>query len=303
MPTYSAAATIPAVDKDVPLSLFGGANTELSPSDLPEGGSPGSQDVTFIPGGTFTRPALRGILSSRASSLIVYLKTYVQPNGVPITLFLDSGGNLWTEYPTITPGQKTLLRAGISGLYAQSVTAFGREYIATSDGKVGYDVPLQFDGTYLDRVSQDGPGGPPTVVDLLSANLAIASLTPQANLTIASAIETGTLMTVTTTTAHGLYVNDQILVHTGNSEIDNDGQPILVQEVADTVTFSYEVGLPSLPAQSSGTVTPLAITLVTSAPHGLITDDSFVISGTGTAYDNNYNQVINSTAVNLASIS
>src|SRR5271157_4645771 len=144
MPTYSAAATIPAVDKDVPLSLFGGANTELSPSDLPEGGSPASQDVEFIPGGVFSRRGMHQVLATQAPASLTYLKTYVQPNGIPINLLGDSAGNLWAEYPLTYPGQKTLLRSGIAGLYSQSVTAFGREYIATSDGQVGVDIPLQF---------------------------------------------------------------------------------------------------------------------------------------------------------------
>lgn len=39
----------------VPLTVFGGAVTEMAPSDLPEGASPWNQDVDYLPGSVFTR--------------------------------------------------------------------------------------------------------------------------------------------------------------------------------------------------------------------------------------------------------
>ena len=303
MSTYSAAASIPATDKDVPLSLFGGANTELSPSDLPEGGSPDSEDVEFVPGSVKTRRGFHSILTNPAFFNIIYCKTYLQPNSVPITLFQDQGGNLWAEYPTISPGLKTLLRTGIVGSWNQSVTAFGREYIANSDTQAGLDIPLQFDGTHLDRVSQDGVGAPPLARDLTVGTLDITGIIPRPALTIANTIENGTLMTITTTTPHGLYVNDQVLVSSGNVVIDNSSQPILVQEVSSAYSFSYEVGIPNLPTFTTGTVQPLSIVLMLNGAHQLLTGDSFTITGTNTAYDNNYNQVVNGNAVALEQIS
>lgn len=302
MPTYSAAVQIPATDKDVPLSLFGGANTELSPTDLPEGGSPGSEDVTFLPGSVQTRPGMHRILISALPSGIIYCKTYLQPNGFPITLMQDSSGHMWEEFPTTAPGVVAPLRANIPGTLVQSVTAFGREYIANSDGQVGLDVPLQFDGTHLDRVTQDGPGAPPTVSDALVNSLTLTSLTPLGSLTIANTIETGTLMTITTTAAHGLFVNDLVIVDTGDVVTDNSSLPILVQEVSSPTSFSYEVGVPNLPTFTSGTVQRLTVTLVLPSAHGLLTGDSFTISGTSSSYDNNFNQVVNGDAVGLASI-
>src|SRR5882762_5685129 len=47
----------------VPLSVFGGAVTEMSPEDLPEGASPFSQDVDFIPGSVFTRGGRQSVYS------------------------------------------------------------------------------------------------------------------------------------------------------------------------------------------------------------------------------------------------
>src|SRR5271166_4704950 len=302
MPTYSAAATIPAVDKDVPLSLFGGANTELSPSDLPEGGSPASQDVEFIPGGVFSRRGMHQVLTTQAPASITYLKTYVQPNGIPINLFSDALGNLWTSDPFTYPAHKVLLRTGIAGLFNQSVTVFGREYIATSDGQVGADIPLQFDGTNLDRVTQDGPGAPPSISDLAPPTFT-TSITAPAALTISSATEDGTLITIVTTTPHGLYVGDSVLVSTGQPVFDNYSAPIAVQAVPSSTSFSYEVGITGLPTQTSGTVQSLVFTVVTGAPHGEITGDQFMITGTSGAYDNNFSQVISGPTLTISAIS
>ena len=52
-----------------------------------------------------------------------------------------------------------------SGARAKSTTIFGREYVATNDGKFGLGMPLQYDDTNLDRVSQDGPGAGPSVTE------------------------------------------------------------------------------------------------------------------------------------------
>ncbi len=302
MPTYSAAASIPATDKDVPLSLFGGLNTELAPTDLPEGGSPDSNDVEFLPGSVHTRRGLHKVLSVPCPGPIYYLKTYLQPNGKPLNLFSDALGNLWVEDPVNSPGTKTLLRAGIPGTYNSSVTAFGREYIANNDTQVGADIPLQYDGTNLDRVSQDGVGAPPTLSDAQVNTQTLTSITPEPQLTISNTIQTGTLMTITTTTAHGLVVNDSVIVQTGNVVIDNYSQPILVQEVSSSTSFSYEVGVPDLPSFTGGTVQNLAVRLLLPTAHGMIVGDSFTIQGTGTSYDNNYNNVVNGTPVALAQI-
>jgi hypothetical protein len=48
---------------DIPLELFAGLNTELAPSDIPEGVSPDNQDVAFLPGNVFSRPGLHKVFS------------------------------------------------------------------------------------------------------------------------------------------------------------------------------------------------------------------------------------------------
>jgi hypothetical protein len=150
----------PTSSVDVPLSLFSGLNTELAPTDLPEGASPDNQDVAFLPGSVQSRPALEKKYSSPISGnvTVVYHKSYVAPDGTVYNLILDSAGNFFKENVTSSPGILELVSTVTPGSMAQSITAFGREYIAFSDGKRGNESPRQFDGTNFDRVSQDGPG-------------------------------------------------------------------------------------------------------------------------------------------------
>lgn len=152
---------------DVPLSLFSGWNTELSPPDQPEGASPSNNDVIFTPGSVQTRPGVNRLFSVPLSAIgpTTYEKSFVLPNGNIKNLYLTRGdGILWVEDVTNSPGTVTLLFDGSPGVtYASSCTAFNREYIALSDGIHGADIPLQYDGTNLWRVTQDGPGAPPVV--------------------------------------------------------------------------------------------------------------------------------------------
>ena len=157
-------AVIDSSSVDVPLSLFSSLNTELSPPDVPEGISPDNQDVIYLPGSVSTRPAIQRVFVSVliASGHVTYEKSFVQPNKQIKNLYLTDDGQLWVEDVTNTPGVAVLLFASTATM-ASSVTAFGREYIALSDGIHGADVPIQYDGTNLWRVTQDGPGAPPTV--------------------------------------------------------------------------------------------------------------------------------------------
>jgi hypothetical protein len=89
--------------------------------------------------------------------------SYTMPTGQIQNLYYDSNGILWIEYFSITPGAYTQLFQSTPGTYAKFTGTFGRVYIAISDGLHGAEVPLQWDGTYLDRVTQDGPGVAPQV--------------------------------------------------------------------------------------------------------------------------------------------
>lgn len=148
---------------EVPLTTFGSLVTEVAPSDLPEGVSPDNFDVEYLPGGVNTRRGFSRVYATLGISTITYEKSYVASDGTTYNLILDSQGNLWVE--NVTAGAPPTIEITVTpGSYAKSITAFGREYIAISDSLHGTTIPYQFDGTYFDRVTQDGPAVAPTVV-------------------------------------------------------------------------------------------------------------------------------------------
>lgn len=173
---------------EVPLEVFSGLCTEMSPSDLPEGISPDCQDVVFVPGSVSSRPGLRKVFGApffppRAGAPVpttTYGKSYVDPTGKITNLYLDSNGSLWKEDPIGLPGVYGGLAVFAPNSYAKSITAFGREYLAISDGKHGTEIPLQYDGSNLDRVTQDGPGASPSAfsISLGSRQMAISAPPP-----------------------------------------------------------------------------------------------------------------------------
>ena len=195
----------PVSSIDCPLSIFGSWNTELSPPDIPEGGSPANNDVVYTPGAVATRPGVNRIFATPVSSLgpFSYEKSFVDQAGNIKNLYLTKGdGILWVEDVTNAPGVASLLFQSAGATYASSCTAQYREYIALSDGVHGADVPLTYDGVNLWRTTQDGPAVAPTVQ---SVALASSTLTPAPNcLQRANNIVTGN-----TATPHNLNVGYQ----------------------------------------------------------------------------------------------
>src|ERR1700733_10572051 len=101
----------PVGSVDVPLSIFSGWNTELSPPDQPEGGSPATNDVAFTPGAVSTRPGMNRIFQTAVDALgpFSYEKSYVLPSGDIHNLYFTMvDGILWVEDVTNTPGIATL---------------------------------------------------------------------------------------------------------------------------------------------------------------------------------------------------
>jgi hypothetical protein len=149
---------------DAPIEIFGGLVSDMAPADLPHGVSPDCQDVVFSSGGVGTRPGLQTLFGPLAANPAVNsVKSYITPSGTLRTIAQDANGNLYKE---ITPGTLTQIASGLTpNAYLNSTTLFGREYLATSDGTAGNDLPRQYDDTNLDRVSQGGPGAGPAVVD------------------------------------------------------------------------------------------------------------------------------------------
>ena len=187
-----------------PLSVFGSWVSEVAPESVPENISPDCQDVSFAPGQVGSRPGLEVIFSPALESdaTIVYGKSFVLPTGAIKNLYLSSTGNFYVEDLTNSPGTATVLFTTTPGSYCKSLTQFGREYIAISDGLHGSEVPLQYDGTLLRRYTCDGPGAAPAV-----ANLALASSQMIASPNTLN--RNANIVTANTATNHNLKVGYQ----------------------------------------------------------------------------------------------
>ena len=152
---------------ECPIEVFGGWVTEMSPTNLPIGVSPDCPNCAFVPGTVMTRAALERVFGTPFSEACVFGSSYVDPSGNIRNLYFDQAGNFWVENITTSPGVYTLLFTSAAGSYCRSTTSFGRAYLAISDGLHGAEVPLQYDGTNLDRFTSDGPGTAPTVTNVI----------------------------------------------------------------------------------------------------------------------------------------
>ncbi|HVM59347.1 MAG TPA: hypothetical protein VMV72_00635 [Verrucomicrobiae bacterium] len=278
---------------DAPIEIFGGLVTDTVAADLPHGVSPDCQDVTFNSGCVMTRPGLQTLFGPLAGNPTVnYVKTYTTPNGLQRTLALDGLGNLYKE---TTPGALTKIASGLTtGAYAHSCTLFGREYVATSDGITGNDLPRQYDDTNLDRVSQSGPGAGPTVMDEnVSAGIMASpsgAAQPAAVAIAASpggATENGYLVTITTSATHGLSAGQTVTV--AGVGVSGYNGTFAVLSVLSSTQFTYVVGATGLANSGGGTTASATVTIQTASAHGLVSGQLVTINGVGvSAYNGTY---------------
>jgi hypothetical protein len=263
----------PVSSVDVPLSLYSSLDTELSAPDCPEGISPDNSDVIYLPGSVSTRPGYQRVFVSalRASGTVTYEKSFVPPNKQIKNLYFTNDGTLWVEDLLNTPGTATVLFTG-SGTTASSVTAFGREYIAFSDGVHGTDAPIQYDGTSptgnIWRVTQDGPGVPPVVVSIAlpSSQMAqvstpggtvIVSITPSGATQIWEGPDIGyvtyyTTVIVITATSFAPSGNFSI---SGNSRSDFNTSFLPISQTSPTVILCGNPGTPTNAVAGTGGTT------------------------------------------------
>ena len=272
---------------DAPLEIFGGLVSNMSPADLPHGVSPNCQDVVFANGGVMTRPGLQALFGPLAGNPTVnYLKTYITPNETLRAMALDGNGILYKE---TTPGTLTQIASGLTaGAYGNSCTLFGREYLALSDGMTGNYLPKQYDDTNFDRVSQCGPGGAPTVVDenviVGIAASPVGATQPAAVGIVASpngATESGYLVTITTTSAHGLSAGQTVTV-AGVGVASYNGT-FTVVSIPSTTQFTFVCGTSGFAPSGGGTISSAAVTISTTAAHGLSAGQLVTISNVGVA--------------------
>jgi hypothetical protein len=161
---------------DLPLPLFGGKVSLYDPQTLPPGASPANQDVIFPPGSVATRPGLNSFFAATLAGnpTVNYLKTFSLSHSDNRVLELDGLGNFYAE---LVAGVLTqvVTQATVPGSFGKSVTAFNKEYIAFGDGNYGIGIPMQYDGTNFDRVSQVGPGAGPAVASYVPPSVNIVA--------------------------------------------------------------------------------------------------------------------------------
>ena len=182
----------------IPLSTFGGLSTELSPSDLPEGGSPDNQDVAYQPGSVLTRPGLsRLYVSEPEATAVVYEKTFSNLSGTVFNVKLYASGNLYCENFTANPGVWALVGTVPSGSFCKSVEAYGQLFMAFSDGFRGTDIVRKFNGTRFSRVSQGGPAGNPAFDEFILPSVALGNSGGTGSSSITSLVSSDPVTTTT----------------------------------------------------------------------------------------------------------
>jgi hypothetical protein len=281
---------------DAPVEIIGGLVCDIAASELPSGVSPDCQDVAFAESSVRTRAGLTSVFTALAGNPTVnYVKSYVKLDGTIRTLVYSSAGDLWEEQ---SAGVLTIVKAGvgIQSPYANSTTLFGREYLAFGDGKVGQDLPRQWDDTNLDQVAQEGPGAPPTAAD---ENLSVAiaasptGATQAAAVTLTAATEVGFLATFTTAAAHGLGAGD-ITTIAGVTPAGYNGS-WTVQTVLSGTQFTAILSTAGLAnATVFGTSASATVTIQTSSAHGLAVGQLVTIANVTAA---TYNGTFTVTAV------
>jgi hypothetical protein len=246
---------------DVALDLFGGLVTDMPAGDLPLGVSPNCQDVVFMSGSVMTRPGLASVFTPIAGNPTVnYLKTYITPAEIERMLALDSTGALWKE---TSPGVLSQIGSNLpSAALAKSSTIFGREYIATHDGRFGLGMPLQYDDTNLDRVSQEGPGAGPSVADAPVEPSLIIANSPT------GAVRNNNVATITTTAAHGYVVGQTVLIAGGALDASFGGT-FLITSVPSSTAFTYANPGANMTSGGNGTVSGGSATLQPQASPGV----------------------------------
>ena len=241
--------------KSVALTTFSGCVTNINPVALPQGSSPDCSDCSFLPSGVFSRACFQKVFATPLGAVTVaYAKTYLDNTGIIRNFYLDSVGNFWMEIvaPSNLAVAPTVILKTTPGSSARSVTANGREYVAIHNGIQGSDIPYQItglpDGTVqIDRVTQDGPGSPPTVANYVIPASNIGSITRAAN-----------IVTVVTLSAHGLNIGYQA-------------------QIAGTLALQVGGGIVSITINNESN--PGIATVETNTAHGLVPQNQVSLTG------------------------
>lgn len=289
--------------QQIQLNIFGGLVTEVPAANLPEGASPDNQDIVFGPAVVRSREGLhRQFGTPFGNTVVTNGGTYIDNLGIKRNLYLDAAGTMWLENVTDAPGLATPLATTTPGSYLKVTTAFGNAYLAISDGLHGTEVPLQYDGTSLDRVTQDGPGAPPNI-----ANLAYDAVDMDPVLSGTNTMErTDNVVTVATAAPHNLQEGYRVeIANVTAAAVDTLIDTIVIDAAQKpgtaTVTMTAAHGLApgtyvaihDVPNTEVATITVIrrtggVVLIVTVDPHGLQDGVPVELIGAPTGYDNGF---------------
>lgn len=275
-------AVTPTGSVDIPQEEFGGLITEISAADVPMGASPFCQDVEFALGQWLSRAGLTAQFATQYAGgvKVNYLRTFTLPNTNDELLTLDSAGNFYIEDTTNNPGVLTVVGAITKNSFCNSTTQFGREWLAFNDGVWGFDAPRQWDGTFLDRVSQDAPGIAPAPADeIISVALAggIGGIAIPAASAVTSASQAGNIVTISPRVSQ---VGDMINV--AGVGAGYDGQWTIIAAFPTGQTYAANTsGL--APVGAGGTVQVMRATVTTLAAFPATAGNNVVFAGVGVA--------------------
>lgn len=271
---------------DLSLSLFGGKDSSLKATDLPEGLSPDNQDVIYGPGFVASRPCASKLFAApfAGNPRVLSEHGFLQANQQPLNLFLDSLGVLHKEDVTNSPGTHSIVGNVTANAIMKAVTLDGFDYQVFSDGVHGIDIPRIYDGVNWDRLSQEGPAIAPTAADLNSV-IAITSITAPAAVNITRISQSGLVNTIITAAAHLLTVGDAVNIAVAAGNAFNGSY--FVTGTPSATEFTVAAQNISAAAFALGSIQSNMVTVVTAAPHGLqVTGDVVAIVGSAS---NNYN--------------
>jgi len=200
-----------------------------------------------------------------------YIKTFAQTDGEVLTMVLGSDGVFYQEDVTNDPGVLTGVYTAIQpNSYAQSATVDDREFIAISNLLNGTDIPYTYNPPNFDRLSQVGPGAPPSCTTSQSGS---------------------PILTITQNAAHTLNVgsHDFLLVSAAPSDTGTFGAPSTPGNVMTIIFASTETVPPEITVGSNifiagfptinGNVVNNDPTGVTAPPYYTITSVGQKITG------------------------
>jgi hypothetical protein len=152
--------TCPVTSSGGPLDNWGAAGINVNDTTF---GVRFTADSTFALAAFLLNSVSITVSLAASAANFQYLKSFVSSNGDIKTLGIDAGGEWWVADETNLPGVFAPLLSGLPlGCYAKSVTADDREYVCFSNLRTGIDIPRQYTGQWIDRITQVGPGAPPT---------------------------------------------------------------------------------------------------------------------------------------------